>query len=195
MGSRMYLTAQKGFYIYFAVLLLLVPLRWIVAAVVSAGVHELFHIAAIRIMGVTVHSLRIGINGTRIQTGPMTQRQELFCALAGPAGGLCLLPLARWMPAVCLCGFIQSLYNLLPVYPADGGRAVRCAAGLLLPQKRAEKVCFVIERLVLTAILLAGLYGTFHMRLGLFPLAVAFLILWGSKKRNNSCKESDCGVQ
>ena len=183
MRGKIRITVSKSMYIYFAVMLLLVPLRWILALVISAALHEVFHLIVIRTMGIGVQSLRIGISGAEIETELMNPRQELLCALAGPACGFCLLPVAKWMPEISLCAIFQSLYNLIPVYPADGGRALRCGMGLLMPEMKADRVCRVIEVLVLGGFLLTGIYGTFCLGLGYLPLAFACVIVWGSRKK------------
>jgi hypothetical protein len=46
--------------------------------------------------------------------------------VAGPAGSFLLLFVARWLPLVAICGFIQGSYNLLPLGTMDGGRVVAC---------------------------------------------------------------------
>lgn len=186
-------SVSGNFYVYLALLLLIVPLRWLLASMMSAGVHEVFHLLALRLMGVPVYGLQIRPQGAKIQTGPMTDKQEMFCALAGPIGGLCLLPAVRWMPAVCLCAAFQSLYNLLPVYPADGGRALRCGLRLLLPEGCAKRLCGMVEIMTLVALLLTGLYGTCRLRLGIMPLLIAAAILW--EWRKSACNACSCGLQ
>lgn len=109
-----------------AVLLLAVPLRWLLAAGISACFHELCHLAVIRLLGYSVEGVEIGTGGTVIRTPAMTPGRELLCTVAGPIGGVILFLMIRWLPCVALCAGVQTLFNLLPVFPMDGGRILRC---------------------------------------------------------------------
>jgi len=184
--NRFRIILSPGLYLFAAVMILLVPLRWLLAAVVSVTVHELFHIAAIRCFGNRIYCVRVGIDGTRIHTQLMPLWQELVCALAGPIGGLLLLLLARWFPLIALCSGFHSLYNLLPVYPQDGGRALRCGAQLLLPDKWVNIVCRTVEYTCLLGVGLLGIYGTFILKAGIFPFLFAILFLYRSCRMKNS---------
>lgn len=56
----------------------------------------------------------------------MAAWKEALCALAGPVGSFSVVLLAEYFPEAALFGLVQGLYNLLPVYPLDGGRILRC---------------------------------------------------------------------
>ena len=170
-------SVTPGLYFFLALLILLVPLRWLVGVVISVGVHELCHILAIRSFGVPIYSVQIGANGAKIQAKDMPLWQELVCTLAGPMGGIVLLLLARWLPVTALCAGFHTLYNLLPVYPQDGGRALRCGTRLLLPERFAKLICGVAEYVCLAGVGILGIYGTFLLKVGIFPLIFSLLYL------------------
>ena len=120
-----------GFFIFAAALLLIIPIRWIFAAFLAALAHELGHYLAVRLMGGEVSGGDISWRGARMEMFPMSPGRELVCILAGPAASLLLLCLARIFPRVAICGLIQGCYNLLPIAPLDGGRALHFLLSLL----------------------------------------------------------------
>jgi len=161
--------------VFLALAVLLLPLQWVFAAMTAAIFHELCHLAALRICGERICKLQVGGNGAIIDTFSLSQGKELFCALAGPLGGLLLLFFVHRIPRIAICAAFQSVYNLLPVYPLDGGRAIRCAAELLWPLQ-AEKICRWIQNISLTAIVILAAYAALFLKLGLFPVFLAGLL-------------------
>ena len=156
--------------------LLVLPLKWVMAAVAAAVWHEFCHILAVWLCRGQVWNLQIGASGAVIDVLPMSRGWDLICALAGPVGGLALLFVFRWMPRIAVCAAFQSAYNLLPIYPLDGGRALRCGAAILLPPPVADGVGLWVERAVKALILCVGIYGCFWLRLGLLPLIIGILL-------------------
>lgn len=195
MQSKLSIKLSAGACICSALLLLVLPLNWLCAALVAALFHEGCHLLAIRLCGGKAVKLRFGAGGATINLPAMSRGRELLCALAGPIGGLLLLLLARWFPRVSVCGVLQSVYNLLPIYPLDGGRALRCGASLTLSPKWSQRVCDWIEGVCYFAILAVGFYGTFIWKLGIFPLLPALMVLLKTKAAKSSCKPTLLGVQ
>ena len=178
-----------------ALLLLVLPIKWLIAALAAAVFHELCHVGAIRLCGGKILGLSIGGGGAVIKTEPMEQGKALFCALAGPFGGLCLLLAARWIPRTAVCAGIQSLYNLLPLYPLDGGRALRSGAAIALPPKQAERLCGIIEELCRGGLVILAVYAGVVLHLGIFPFLLVFLILLKTKSGKIPCKHGPQRVQ
>lgn len=191
--ARPELTA--ALFLFAALLLLALPVKWIAAAAVSIALHEMGHTLALRAVGQPVHRFRLGVLGAELETGELLPRKELLCALAGPAS--CMLPLlfARWIPRIAVCALFHSAYNILPIGNLDGGRAVRCLAKMFLRENTAGKVCYTLENIAVFGISAAGFYGTFCLGLGLMPLCIAGILLVKAWNRKISCKDSQVGVQ
>lgn len=127
--------------------------------------HEMGHLAALALYAVPVERIRLRALGAVIETGPCSRKAEAVCALAGPAVNLfAFWALRRAMPGAALISLLLGVCNLLPVYPLDGGRALRAVCGIYLPLDavnavdRAAAVC-VLTALGVCAIRLARGFG------------------------------------
>lgn len=132
------------FCILLAILLLLMPLQVALSWVIAVFVHEVFHYIALRMFRVRIISLTVGFNGAVMETEQMGSRVEIICALAGPLGSLSLLLVSTLLPYVALFGLIQALFNLVPIYPLDGGRVLRCITDRYF-KTYSDRICFLVE--------------------------------------------------
>lgn len=178
----------------FAFSLLILPLRWILAAFTAAIAHEAFHALAVLLCGGRLKSLIVGKEGAVMTASPMTPGRELICTLAGPLGSGLMILLLPWLPRVAFCSGIHFAYNLLPIYPLDGGRALRCATGRLSPRLQRQ-VCLWIENIFLGGIFLAAGYLAFWVELGWTPLLLAAAVFLRAKSANSPCKARDLRLQ
>lgn len=168
-------SVKANTYIYLTILLFLIPLRWIVSWLVAVAFHECCHWLAVRLCGGNVYRLEIGLGGANMQCDNMTDGCRLFSVLCGPFGGLLLVGIGQWFPRVALCSFFLSLYNLLPLLPLDGGRAL-C---ILL---RANKSFFVFQKAFFAVLLAIAIICTFYLKLGLLPMAAVAILYLRSRK-------------
>ena len=180
------MTAAAG--IFGALMVLLIPLKWLTAWLFSSVLHELSHCLALWICGRRIESICIGAAGAKIQSELLSDRQTVFCSLSGPVGSLFLLLVADTFPRLAVCALVQSCYNLLPVFPLDGGRALRSLTYLVFPEKFAQKFCRIIEILVAVLALVLTLAAGMFFRLGFFPVGVALLLLFHIRKIKIPCK-------
>lgn len=178
----------------FAFSLLILPLRWIMAALTAAIVHEACHALAVILCGGKLQSVIVGREGAVMTASPMTQGRELICTLAGPIGSGLMILAMPWLPRVAFCSAVHCVYNLLPIYPLDGGRAVRCATDKLSP-KMQEGVCLWTENICLAGIFLAAIYLAFWKDLGWTPLILAGAVAIRAKSANSPCKAADLRLQ
>ena len=132
---------HEDFLFFAAIMLLLLPIRWILAAFAAALFHELGHYLAVRLCGGSVVSGQITLRGAKMTAAPMKPEQELLSVLAGPAASLLLLSLRHLFPRIAFCGLIQGAFNLLPIYPLDGGKALRCIKSIGFSRIRGKTPC------------------------------------------------------
>lgn len=195
MRSDCYVQVSGGLFIFWAAALLILPFEWVLAALMAGGVHELWHIAAIKLCGSRITAIDLGVNGAEIQMATVGRGRELICALAGPVGGLLLLIPFRFFPRLALCALVHSLYNLMPIYPLDGGRALRCCAQMAFSPDAADMLCICAQWICLAGIFLLGVWGSLVLRLGLLPLMLAVGIIIKSGVRKIPCKQGRHRVQ
>lgn len=179
---------DKYVYLFVVLGIFLVPLKWLFSAIMAAFIHECCHLIAIYLLGGRILGFRIGAGGMIMELSPMNPVREALCALAGPLGSFALLSVSRWLPELALCALAQGLYNLLPVYPLDGGRVVRCLLIHFLPRK-GIKLCTIIEMI---SCILLGFWG---ILLGMWPLVIIMIALIKAAYRKISCKEGNLAVQ
>lgn len=181
-------------YIFCALLLLTQPLNWLAAAVFAAAFHELCHILAIFLTGNRVERVRIGLGGAEIKTEFASARQELLCALAGPGGSLLMLLLCRNFPRLALCGAVQGCFNLLPIYPMDGGRVLACILEIYFPAQ-GERVRRWAELGACGLLLVLAVAGSLAFSLGILPVSLAVLLICRGFQRKIPCKQEKIRVQ
>jgi len=137
---------------------LLWGVAWTLALFTTVWTHEMGHIAMGRRLGVDSRTITLsGLGGLAHLDGPaQTPRDEILISLAGPATHFVwlavLYPLV-WMLEGAFAGelwfvmvdalismqFSLMVFNLLPVYPLDGGRTLR---GALATRMHANKASY-----------------------------------------------------
>ncbi len=188
-------SVSADFYIALAAGVLLLPLKWLCAWFFSSFIHELCHYIALKCRGITVTGIYASLKGVYMQTNELSKTDEAICAYAGPLGALLLLLFARKMPRVAVCVVVQSLYNLLPVFPLDGGRGLGCILQKALGNEWGTRVFAVVETLVLWTLIVLALYSYFRLGLGLLPAFVVIFLMVKNKKINIPCKKDLKGLQ
>ena len=134
------------------VLLLFAPLRTVSLAGTTLLLHETAHMLAAKRVGVTVTELKLLPFGASMRTEQTdVPLQEATVVCAGPlanfaAAGTCAL----WMlfstrahpvsEPLLLFNLAMGLWNLLPVFPLDGGRLLRALLRRRLSERRVQKI-------------------------------------------------------
>lgn len=156
--------------------------------------HELGHSLTARRYGVrTSRILLLPIGGmAELEQIPRKPSAELLITVAGPAVNFVLVALllpfawhgifseeevALYSPAglviqLCIANLIMGVFNLVPVFPMDGGRILRALLAIRLPYLTATYWAVMVGRVL--AVLLAGwaLYRENYL------LAVLFMFIF-----------------
>ena len=155
----------------------------------AAAVHELGHWTVLRLFGAEVTGFRVSVLGAVLETDSrrLSYGRELAAVLAGPAANLLsALTLTavgegRW-PAAVGANLVLCAFNLLPIRPLDGGRALY----LLASWGRGPAAGELAARWAgtVTAAALAGLTGCVMVLTGgslwLLP-ALCAGVYWGAR--------------
>lgn len=149
---------SPSFYLLVAAVWLVEP-DLLLPTLFAAAVHELGHVLALLAVGGRAEGFTLtALGGDMRLAAGLSYARELPVALAGPVSSLAL----AWGLAAGGCfltagiSLALGLFNLLPVGPLDGGRAVCCLCGLCLPPLRAERVEGIVSAAALGALLALG---------------------------------------
>lgn len=182
----MKITVKPNTYIFLVTLILLVPYQWLMAWFAAAAIHEFGHWLAVIICRGNVLQVTVGVGGASIQTEPMTEWKRLVCILSGPVVGLFPALLGNFVPRIAIFSWLLSMYNLLPLTPLDGGRALQVLLG--------ETSYFrAVEYILMSLLLLGALYAGFVLHIGFLPLALVGII--SQRRRKSPCKQNACKVE
>lgn len=141
---------------------------WLLLFWLAAILHELGHLAALRLLRGSVEALHFRLSGAEIcyrGTG-ISYGGEVLLALAGPGmnllwAALCALASRRYPTDLLYrfigCHLVLAMFNLLPALPLDGGRVVHSILEARFPlegERYARRISFAVGG----ALFLLGLY-------------------------------------
>lgn len=187
--SRTQLVFTPAFCVSSALMFLIFPLKLVLSWFIAALIHEICHYSMLAFFKIPVYSVIVGMDGALMNTGPMRYKEEFLCSISGPIGGLLTLFFVRQFPLIALCSIMQSIYNLLPIYPLDGGRAVRCLLVGLIKEPLGSNIHRGIETVTIILMCVACFAATFIWNFGCIPLIAAMILFFKSKTVKTACKQ------
>lgn len=155
--------------------------------------HECAHAKVAKKLGYELNVIKLMPYGAALCGDiNMRARDEALIAVSGPLINivLALLFAALWWlvpssymftQAFCFCNLYIGLFNLLPVYPLDGGRVTLALLSVKLKRARAYKIMRIISAIVglisLGLFVLSAFYALnlCFLSVGIFMLVSAFI--------------------
>jgi Zn-dependent protease len=130
----------------------------------SVAFHELGHCIVARAKGGYIHEIVLYPFGgaAKISNIPARPTDEILVALAGPAVSLGLAVLFRQIELLRFIGFLNWMlffFNLLPVFPMDGGRVLRAALTIKKGRLEATRIAATAGKYFCVLFILIGLFG------------------------------------
>ena len=152
-------------YPVWAFLVLAVPFRALCGWLVAALCHEMGHIIAQYAFGGRMRGIHIHPMGAVIEGEDLGACGNIICVLAGPAAGAVPMMLMRSFPECAIFSFLLTMYNLIPLYPLDGGRALH----LLGEKSCVMRVLSVLAGSAVLCILICAAFW-WHTSVPLIPV-------------------------
>jgi stage IV sporulation protein FB len=151
----------------------------IVTLFVLVIIHEMGHVTAAWSLGWRMKTLELLPFGGVVQTdewGSVPIHEELIVALSGPfhnvmmilAGGLFMWMGwwdQEWTRYFIHLNSILVGFNLLPIYPLDGGRVMQALLGYVLPYQKAVAWTVKISTVAAGLLMVWGWIGSIHVNL------------------------------
>lgn len=129
-------------------------IAWVIAALVSILIHELGHAFLQRRYGGRAQIMLVALGGLAIADRSFPRQQQIMISLAGPVVQIVVGLLAKqllnissgdsdivvsFLHAFYVVSVFWGIFNLLPIYPMDGGKVLLNFLG-----PRMEKVTYTI---------------------------------------------------
>ena len=139
---------------------------------IFAIIHELGHLVSGLLSGMKPEkielmpfglsiSFRINVKeyNKKIKKGNMLEIKKIFVALSGPLTNLIIIFIAYnlhidFLKSIMIIytNLLLMLFNLLPIYPLDGGRIVKSILHIYYGKRKAEKYTNIISKIVIVMI-------------------------------------------
>lgn len=174
-------------FIVAAAVLVFFDSRWRLIFIMSAMlIHECGHFFGLIYKDIEFKHIKIGISGANIEYGAKrltSYKDDIFIALLGGAFNFAAIMAAIVIYKVFkidLSFFIGinallGVFNMLPVFPLDGGRVLYSVLAMRLPLNTAE---FIVRTLSLVSGGIGAFFGAYIMALGKGNFTLFFISLY-----------------
>lgn len=172
---------------WFFLLFLILPIPTVIAVFISILVHELSHAYVADRLGWMVSGVNIDLfSGSAAIDTNIHERDSIPVVAAGPISNLILAVISfslaivfpnTFLLTMVVVNILLFLFNILPIYPMDGGRLLRDTLYLKLKDRRRSVRISAIVSLITTSLVLVYAISTFSVILIIFCLLFGYMAL------------------
>lgn len=138
----------------------------------SIALHEIGHVVAAWWLGIRTRAITLHLIGghAQLERLPANGREELIVVLAGPAVNLAIaaallalffvgaIPSGSMATEIAVLNLAIAIFNMLPLFPLDGGRALRAALSFRMGHVRATTFAASVGVLSATTLMAFSLH-------------------------------------
>lgn len=166
---------------------------------IFAFIHELGHLLAgiilkmrpekLEIMpfGVSISfKLKLNDYNKKIKKANLLEVKKIVIAIAGPMTNLIIAIISYVINLniiITYANILIMIFNLLPIYPLDGGRILKGSLHIIFGKKEAEKYIGKIS--IITIIILTALSSIIILKIHNVAILIALAYLWGIVIKEN----------
>lgn len=165
------------------------PVLVVLGITISLLAHELGHALVARHYNLRPHILLHGLGGVTGHERARTNGQDALIVAAGPLSGLLLSGLCfvalqyaniQSFQALALLTLMftinlyWSLFNLLPMWPLDGGQLLRLGASRIWKPARGERITHIVS----IAVVVLVAFGSYYFGGGRWLMIILALTAW-----------------
>ncbi len=173
--------------IWFFLLFLFLPVTSVVGLFISILIHEMAHAYVADRLGWVVRGIHIDLfSGSAAVDVNIHERDSIKVVAAGPISNLLLVIISLGLGIIFPIDFFISmiiinlilfLFNILPIFPMDGGRILRDSIYLKTKNRRKSVRISAVVSLITTALVLIYAISTFSVLLIIFCLLFGYMAL------------------
>lgn len=170
-----------------------------VMIIVFAMIHELGHLIAGLAMGMRPEKMELNPYGVSISfkltpkdynqkiiKGNLLEVKKIFVALAGPLTNLLIIFIAINVEIdlfsnlmIIYANLLLILFNLLPIYPLDGGRILKGILHIFFGKRNSEKYMNIFSFFVLILVTFVASIGVYYMEnISIFFITIFLWMLY-----------------
>lgn len=148
---------------------------------IFAFIHELGHLLAGILMGLKAKEIDIMPFGVSINFEDYSNKyiaKKIIIAIAGPLVNIIIVILGvynNWEEEIIYSNILIGLFNLIPLYPLDGGRILKYIMQLATNSKEAEMMTYKLSNILIIILTLISSIGILFIQNIGIVLILAYL--------------------
>lgn len=151
---------------------------------IFAFIHELGHLLAGILLGLKAKGIDIMPFGVSINFEDYSNKyiaKKIIIALAGPLVNAIIVILGvynNWEEEIIYANILIGLFNLIPLYPLDGGRILKYIIQLATNSKEAEMFAYKLSNILIIILTLVSSVGILYIQnIGILLILVYLWVL------------------